>query len=101
VLFLYSALLWYLTAVSLWQVWLSAGARTQLIVDLVNMRQEAARGGQKVHLRGVRANMFFLRIQLAVDLVNMRQEVVRGRQKVQVRGIPANIYPYLFGHSWQ
>lgn len=28
-------------------VWLSAGARTRLTVDLVNMRQEAARGGHK------------------------------------------------------
>jgi hypothetical protein len=47
------------TSESLSQVWLSAGARTQLIVDLVNMRQEAVRGGQKVRLRGIRANMYF------------------------------------------
>jgi hypothetical protein len=46
------------TFLSLWQVWLSAGARTQLVVDLVSMRQEAARGGLKVHLRGIRAKMY-------------------------------------------
>ncbi len=31
----------------------------QLAVDIVKMRQEAARGGQKVHFRGIRANMYF------------------------------------------
>jgi hypothetical protein len=43
-------------------VWLSAGARTQLAVDLVNMRQEAARGGQKVHV-WIQPQRFFYYIQ--------------------------------------
>jgi hypothetical protein len=39
---------------------------TQLAVDLVNMRREFVRGGQKVHLRGSRTNiLIFLYLDTA------------------------------------